>query len=485
MRALRGLIAIIAGGGAGVIVAGGVSPPMRSIEARSAPEPCVVAGLNEPARCTTIAVRESAAGNRAIDLRVIILPARIATPLADPIFPLVGGPGQGAADLAAAMAQRFAAYRDDRDLVLVDQRGTGASNGLTCVNDETAGQLMGLIFDPARLAACRDTLSARADLAHYTTSETATDYEHVFDQLGYDTVNIVGTSYGSRLGLEIARRLPRRVRTLTIEGVVPATFDWPSSGAPDAEAALTALIDDCEADAGCATAYPRFRQDIDVAFARLRREPATAMVRDPATGAVGSVPFNKDDLAYATRGILYGIDAMSLPLWYRRAAEGDFSALAQFYVTRARALDAQIARGLLLGVYCAEDLPYVDWPRAAVAAEPTRIGSYLLDQYRRACEGWPRGAVDASFRQPVISTVPALIMSGRRDPVTPPRTAIDVARGFTRSRVLIWPRGGHGTDGLVSGSCRASIQREFLRTADPAAPSLACVTLDPSWRWVF
>jgi pimeloyl-ACP methyl ester carboxylesterase len=479
MRAARWLLL-------GAIAAGcGDSGPMRSVEARSAPEGCVVPGLDEPARCTTVRVRESNASTRTIDLRVVIIPARTATPLADPILPLAGGPGQGAAELAAGMAQRFAAYRDQRDLVLVDQRGTGASNGLTCANDEATAQLMGRIFDPARLAACRDALSARADLTHYTTAETAADYEHVFDELGYDAVNIIGTSYGSRLGLEITRRLPRRVRTLTLEGVVPTTFDWPSSGAPDTDAALMALIDDCEADAACASAYPRFRQDIDVAFARLRREPATAPVRDPLTGTVERVPFNKDDLAYATRGVLYGSDALSLPLWFRRAAEGDFSALAQAYVTRARTLDAQIARGLLLGVYCAEDLPYVDWPRATLASDGTRLRTYLLDQYRRACDGWPRGTIEPSFRQPVTSTVPTLMMSGRRDPVTPPRTAIEVARTFTRSTVVIWPRGGHGTDGLASGDCRISILGEFLRTADPAAPSLECVTRDPARNWMF
>jgi pimeloyl-ACP methyl ester carboxylesterase len=479
MRAQRWLLL-------GAMVAGcGDTGPVRPLEARSAPEACTVPGLDEPARCTTVRVRESRQSARTIDLRVIILPARAATPLADPILPLAGGPGQGAAELAAAMAQRLTAYRDQRDIVLVDQRGTGASNGLTCTNDETTSQLMANIFKPERLVACRDALSARADLTRYTTADTAADYEHVIAQLGYDTVNIIGTSYGSRLGLEITRQLPRRVRTLTIEGVVPTTFDWPSSGAPDTDAALTALVDDCEADPACAAPYPRFRQDIDVAFARVRREPAAASVRDPMTGSVERVLFNHHDLAYATRGVLYGNEALALPLWFRRAAEGDFNALAQAYVTRARALDAQIARGLLLGVYCAEDLPYVDWPQATAAAEGTRLGTYLLDQYRRACEVWPRGAIEPSFRQPVTSPVPTLVMSGRRDPVTPPRTAAEVARTFTRATVVIWPRGGHGTDGLAGGGCRISILGEFLRTADPAAPSLGCVTRDAARSWVY
>lgn len=185
---------------------------------------------------------------------------------------------------------------------------------------------MGRIFDHADLPACRDTLARQADLTKYTTALAARDYEAVLDHLGYRQVNIVGASYGSRLALEIARRLPLRVRTVTIESVVPHDFTWPTTGAADADAALNLLIDDCAADAACRQAFPRFRQDVDVAFTRVRREPAMVTVRDPATGTMERVPFGHNDLAYATRGILYGNDSLSLPLWFRNAAEGDFTA---------------------------------------------------------------------------------------------------------------------------------------------------------------
>lgn len=442
-------------------------------------EPCIVQGLAEPADCTTVRVAESP-GGRAIDLRVVVLRAATATPLGDPIVPLAGGPGQGTAELAAIFLPRLNAFRERRDLVFIDQRGTGASNPLHCQAPRETTALMGVLFEPGRLAACRDELSRRADLTRYTTSIAAADYEAVFDQLGYRQVNIIGTSYGSRLGLELTRRLPSRVRTLTIEAVVPTSFAWPSNGAPDMQAALDALADDCAAEPACAQAFPRFRQDIDVAFARVRRDPEMVNVRDPDNGSVSAVPFGTTDLAYATRGLLYGNDALSLPLWFRRAAEGDFTALAQAYVNRARALDAQIARGVHLGVYCAEDTPFVDWKAAEDAAAGTRIDRYLIHQYRRACEIWPRGAVDPSFREPVTGNVPTLIMSGRRDPVTPPRTAIEAARTLTRSRVVVFPRGGHGGDGLTSGNCRAGILQRFIESADPAGVDSTCASLDPS-----
>jgi len=461
---------ILALGVAGCTASG--SPVM----APAAPlQPCRVGNVAETAQCGTVRVLESTGSNRTIDLRVVIVPALTQGPEPDPIVPLAGGPGQGAAELAAGLSQRFAPFRDQRDLVFIDQRGTGASNGLRCPPPSATAGLMGRIFDLSTLTACREDLARRADLTKYTTTAAADDYAMVFDQLGYQTVNLIGVSYGTRLALEITRRHPRRIRTMTIEAVAPTNFDWPSTGAPDADAALNVLIEHCEADQACAAAYPHFRRDVDTAFTRVRRESVTAAVRDPALGTTARVRFGSTDLAYATRGILYGNDAFSLPLWFSQAADGNFDALAQAYVTRARTLDAQIASGLHLGVYCTEDVPFVDFAKAARAAERTRLSTYLLDQYRQACNGWPRSTLDPSFREPVQSTVPSLVMAGGRDPVTPPRTAIDVARTLARSRIVIWPYGGHATDGLASGDCRATIMRGFLRTADPQALQVDCV----------
>jgi pimeloyl-ACP methyl ester carboxylesterase len=442
---------------------------------------CAIDGAAGPARCGVVRVAESAAASagRHIELRVVVLLALASPPASDPVLPLMGGPGQGAADLAALLAQRFATLRESRDLVLVDQRGTGQSNGLQCPPAPSAIELMGQIFDPARLVACRDELSSRADLTRYTTAVAAGDYEQVLDALGVAQVNVIGISYGSRMALELARRFPARIRTMTIEAVAPPTFDWPSRGASDAEAALDTLVGDCAADRPCAAAFPTLRDDIDAAFDRLRRTRTTAAVRDPVSGATVRVPFGVTDLAYATRGLLYGNEALSLPLLFQRAAQGDFDAFAQAYVTRARTLERQIARGVHLAVYCAEDLPFVDDAEAMKAAAGTRLGGYLIEQYRRACDVWPSASIPSSFRHPVTSAVPTLLMSGRRDPVTPPRTAEDATATLSRSRLVVWPHGGHGSDGLITGQCRTTIVQRFLSTADPEGLAIECMTHDP------
>jgi len=418
-------------------------------------------------------------GARQLDIHVVVLPARGAAAASDPVVPLAGGPGQGTAALAGGYGRQLDFLRERRDIVLVDQRGTGASNGLLCAATEPTPALFGHLFNPARLKACRDELSKRADLTRYTTPIAAADFGRVWDALGYERVNLIGTSYGSRMALELTRQFPERIRTVTLDAIAPVSLTWPSLAAPDADAALAALADDCQSDLPCARAFPRFKQDIDVAFRRVSRQPVNAVVHDSASGQMVRVRFGRTDLGYAVRGLLYGDAALLLPQWFKAAASGSYDRFAQAYVERARALDGEIADGVHLGVYCAEDLPRVDWQAAVAAARPTHLGTYLIDEYRAACAVWPRGTVPSSYFEPVHSRVPTLLMTGRRDPVTPPRTATDAARMLDRSRILLWRYGGHATDGLLQRGCRATIVSAFIQSATVANLPTACMTSTP------
>jgi pimeloyl-ACP methyl ester carboxylesterase len=403
----------------------------------------------------------------------MVVPAPAPAAVGDPVMLLAGGPGQGAATLGRALSQRLGPIRNRHDLILIDQRGTGQSNGLHCAAPATVADVMGRIFDVMRLTTCRDQLATRADLTRYTTAASAADYGVILDALAVRRVHVWGVSYGTRMGFEIARRFPDRVRTLTLEGVVPITFNWPTTGAADLDAAIHTIIDDCRADLQCSSAYPEMRRDVAAAFTRLHQRPSAVDVVDPSTGTPARVEFSHADLAYAVRGILYG-DGTRLPALFKDAARGSYDGFAQAYVTRARNLDRQIAEGLLLGVYCAEDLPFIDWPAAQQAAAGTRIGTYLLDQYRRACEIWPKGTIPAGFRDATRVDVPTLMFSGRHDPVTPPRTAEDAARVLPRSRRLIWKYGGHGVEG-ARAACRNRIVAEFLTAADASRIDTGCV----------
>jgi len=447
--------------------------------------PCTVERVAAPVYCGSIEVPESPEqpSGRRLRIRVIVAASPSQSPAPDPMIFLAGGPGQAAASLAGPLTERMAFLRDERDLILIDQRGTGQSNPLTCPPPPGAHDLMGRIFDPTRLAACRDDLATRADLRRYTTSAAVPDYEAVLDALGIAQVNVWGVSYGTRLGLELARRLPQRVRTLTLEAVVPPSFAWPTTGARDADAALTAVIEDCEQAPACAGAYPAFRKDVDRAFAAVAGRTLAVTVRDPLTRERREVPFATSDLAYAVRGLLYGQDAWNLPRLFRDAASGNVNAFAQAYVTRARTLGDDIATGVHLGVYCAEDMPHADLAKARQIAVGTRTGTYLIDQYQTACGVWPQAPLTAGFRDPVRSPVPTLIMTGRRDPVTPPWTAHDAAATLERARVVTWPFGGHGYDGQSDPSCKRSLIREFVTTAAVHRLATDCVSEDAAQSW--
>lgn len=465
------------------IVAGMTNVSSQSAPPRSWPPAfteCNLGGVSDSARCGVVRVPESSGpGSRQIAIHVVVLPARASVPASDIVVPLAGGPGQGSASLAGAYGRQLEFLRQRRDILLIDQRGTGASNGLQCDTHGPATALFGHLFNPVRLKQCRDELAKRADLTRYTTPIAAADFARVWDALGYRRVNLIGTSYGSRMALELARQFPERIRTVTLDAVAPVSLAWPSQAAPDADTALSALADDCTADAACARAFPQFSRDIETAFARVARQPVDATVRDPATGEVVRVRFGRTDLGYAVRGLLYGDAALALPQWFKAAAMGSYDRFAQAYVDRARALDGEIADGVHLGVYCAEDLPRVNWPAAVAAGRPTHLGTYLIDEYRAACAVWPRAVVPASYFEPVHSTVPTLLMTGRRDPVTPPRTAIDAARTLEGSRVLLWRHGGHASDGLLQRGCRASIVNAFIQSGSVANLPVGCMSSAP------
>jgi pimeloyl-ACP methyl ester carboxylesterase len=466
-----------------LLVAAGLSGPARwqpgSTNHIATPRgrPCAIPGVSGPTRCATIDVPEAHDDpkGRRLSLRAIVLGATNPAAAPDPLVFLVGGPGQGAADLATPLSERLAFLRATRDVVLIDQRGTGASSGLHCPAAADARELPGRLFDHARLRACREALSQRADLLRYTTTMAAADYARVFDVLGYAAVNLWGVSYGTRLALELARQMPHRLRTLILDAVVPPAFTWPTHGAADADAALKRLVHDCEDDASCSQRFPAFARDVTLAFDGIERAGVSASIVDPLTREPVEVRFGANDLAYAVRGLLYGAEIMRLPAFFRRAAAGRYDDFAQAYVARARALAREIATGVHLGVYCAEDLPYVDAESARTLAVGTRIGTYLLDEYRRACEVWPRAQVPETFRASVHADVPALLFTGRRDPVTPPRTALDAARTLVRSKVVIWPTGGHGYEGPGQQPCKQAIILAFLSSASVERLPVACV----------
>ena len=454
-----------------------VAPDSHEQTGAAAPlRECFVTGIPEPIRCTTVTVWEdrSARAGRRIALRVIVLPRLDSTASRRAYFVITGGPGQGAATTARAAAVAHQGIRRTHDIVLVDQRGTGESGPLRCPMPRHESEFFGAIFPRAALRACRDSLAARADPGKYGTADAMDDLDDVRAALGYDRIDIEGQSYGSLAARVYARRHPSRVRSLVLIGVVPDEFRLPSRYAVSLQASLDSVLADCEHDANCARAHPRLRGNLASVVNRLRQSPAPTAVRSPLSGETFEVPLSLGDFAYGVRGLLYNEGALRVPELIDRAAAGDFTLVAQAYLNRATTHWRMLSIGMHLAVVCTEDVPYVT-ERDRASAQATIAGTYLIDEYRGACrELLPAAAMRAPEKRGPLPDVPILLLSGRRDPVTPPGYATLVAAGFRDRLHLVFSRGGHGYWGDTPEDCVSGIRERFVALATTRGLDVSC-----------
>jgi pimeloyl-ACP methyl ester carboxylesterase len=279
----------------------------------------------------------------------------------------------------------------------------------------------------ARVRECRSQLERTADLAQYTTTASVDDLEDIRAALQYDALNLVGASYGSRLAMEYVREYGPHVRTVILEGAVPPAFPVPEGFGRTAQTALDGVLDECLRDPACARSFPDIKKQSTSVFDRLRYGPVTAWLVGSTTGQIA---MSRDHVAESIRYMLYSSrNASRVPQALHAAYEGDFAPVAEF-LHRWRGDGSFDA--LYLSVTCAEDVPFVR-DDAAEQDDPTFLGGYRVRQQRAACAEWPRGAIPPARDAPVRSDVPALIISGTLDPVTPPRTEIR-SRGVFRTR---------------------------------------------------
>jgi pimeloyl-ACP methyl ester carboxylesterase len=413
-------------------------------------EPCRLPGWNEDLSCGRYEVYENreAKTGRKISLRVVVAPALSEKAAPDPIFYFAGGPGAGAIDNFSRAGKGYlAGLRRERDLVFVDQRGTGGSNQLACnlygdKNDMAA--FFGELFAPERLRACRAELEKVADLKLYSTPIAMADLDEVRAALGYDKINLYGGSYGSTAALAYLRQYPQQVRTATVVGVAPPDMKLPLPFGKGVQNALEHVFADCAADEKCRAAFPTSMADLETAGKRLEKAPASLETVNPFTRQPQKITLTREAFGEAVRVMLY-IPEFSrwLPLLTHQAARGEFELFASVVFQCMRALDDQIARGMHFSVVCGEDMQFITDADAERELGGTFYGDYRLKAYRRACDIWARSDTPASFATPVKSEAPVLLISGEADPVTPPWLAEAAARHLPNSRHIVIPRTGH------------------------------------------
>jgi pimeloyl-ACP methyl ester carboxylesterase len=439
--------------------------------------PCEVAGLAPgEARCGTYEVFEDRGGGRGrkVPLRVVVVPAKESPREPDPLVYLAGGPGDSATAAAGFGTHAYADLRRRRDLVFIDLRGTGESAGLFCPELERSQGFLDEFLPVEGVRACRQRLAARADLAQYTTANAVDDLAEVFTALGYSRVNLDGASYGTRTALEMIRRHPQRVRTAALSGIVPPGARNPLTFARDAQEALEGTLAECAADAACAAAFPRLRDELAAVLARVEREPVSVEVagRD---GSRQALRLDRAGVAQTLRYMLYmPTAAAELPFAVHAAATGDFQPLAQMAALFAGSA-AKMADGFFLSVLCTEDTPFIREDEIAPAVAGTFLGDFRIRAQQRACAEWGVPAAARELQEPVRAEVPVLLVSGERDPVTPVRWGEQVARHLPRALHVVVPDGGHGSEGMAGAECLTSLVEGLVTRGDTRGLDTSCV----------
>jgi pimeloyl-ACP methyl ester carboxylesterase len=428
------------------------------------------------ARCGRFSVPENPEdpSGRRIELAVAVVPAVSARAKPDPLFLLAGGPGQGARDTFVPALGALSGVRRDRDLVLVDQRGTGGSNPMNCdFPDETFES----IVDPDKFRGMAKDCLAKlpGDPRYYTTSIAVSDLDAVRAALGYERINLYGGSYGTRVAQHYLRRHPEHTRAVILDGVVNPSLALGASMALDAENALRADLSRCGQSTDCAARYPTLAADFDSLRSRLAEHPVTVKIADPVTAQPREVNFTASHLAGVTRLLIYSDNtAALLPLLIDEALDHDnFAPLAAQAEMVQQQLEDALAYGMHNAIVCSEDLPFFD--RASLdrdAIDKSFLGSAILDGLTAMCEVWPRGVVDPDLKEPLRSTVPALLLSGEFDPVTPPAYAAAAAVGFSDHAEFVFKGQGHIQLGL---KCAQSLIRHFLDAGTAAGLDAQCV----------
>ena len=446
--------------------------------------PCELPGANpstkDKARCGKFEVyedRERQAG-RKIALKIVVYPATGQDKAPDPLFYIPGGPGSSATEDAPYVAQKAAKIREHRDLVFVDQRGTGGSNPLNCVffNASDLQSYLGDYFPLPDVRKCREALEPKADLKLYTTPIAADDLEDVRRALGYQKINIVGVSYGTRAAQVFLKRHPTSVRAIILLGVSPSNQFMPRDFPQHTERALEGVIAECAADTNCHQAFPNLEAEKKSALEKLLRGPVEVEVKRGPSNESVRINLSRDLVAEAIRYMLYQPEQASrIPLFIHLAAQGNFVPLANAALDYRQYLVSSGSTGMYLSVTCAEDLPLIKPGEGERNGVNTFLGDYRLRQQRAACALWPRGTIPANYGEPTVSDVPVLILTGQWDPVTPPIYGDTVAKHLSHSLHVIVPHGGHGFDGLTGQDCIDNLITSFVEKGLTAGLDTSCV----------
>ncbi len=407
---------------------------------------------------------------RQIELNLAVIPAVSRSPSPDPIFFLAGGPGEAATQSYPLISSAFQLINQKREIVLVDQRGTGDSNYLACAS--FAGEQESESSDPqaiqSELKKCLAELDADPTL--YTTAVAVQDLDQVRQALGYEKINLYGASYGTRAALAYARQYPAHVRSIILDGIAPPNWTLGPSVPEDAQRALEMLFERCASDPGCQAAFPNLEVEFKDLLNQITKDPIEVSLTHPVSGEPTQFTLDRDTFANLIHTSTYSAESAALlPLMIHTAHErGDFTQFAALALSNYDTLSDSISPGMRFSVLCAEDVPFFDQEEATLGY----LGDFFNRTFETICKTWPQAQLPEDFKQPVYSTAPTLLLSGEADPVTPPGNGELAAESLPNSLHLVVPDQGHI---VIYRGCIPKIAAAFIENGSLAELDTACV----------
>jgi pimeloyl-ACP methyl ester carboxylesterase len=425
------------------------------------------------AQCGILTVPEDAAipDGRQVDLFVVRLPSLSGAPQPDPVVLISGGPGQATTDLFLSLRTAFEPLRRERDIILVDQRGTGRSTRLDCPSAD-AEDLETADPDELRELVIECVAGLNGDPRYYTTSVAVNDLESLRVALEVPEWNIYGISYGSRVAQHYLRRYPESTRALILDGVAPAELALGPAIATSAQNALDLILSRCANDVQCSGQFPDLEQQLATVSSRLAEGPLTVAMPDPLTGEPGNRILSDRHLQTVIRLMSYAPPtAALLPLIVSEAYDGNYVPLtAQAYMMIGN-LQESISFPMHNSVVCTEDVPFFAGVDVTSLGD-TYLGTTIIDALQTVCSVWPLGVRDDDIKAPLESTQPILLLSGEADPVTPPAYGEQVRQNLPNARHLVGIGQGHG---LAAVGCVPALMRRFVQDLDPLGLDAECL----------
>ncbi|MEO8607155.1 MAG: alpha/beta fold hydrolase [Chloroflexota bacterium] len=446
----------------------------------------VVEGQNVECGYLTVPEDRTVADSPTIQVAYAVLHPSTNEVKPDPVIYLAGGPGGNAVgDLEGWVNTP---YLQDRDLILIDQRGTGYSQpSLNCpeseANEDDATQT------------CHDRLvSEGVNLQAYNSFENAADVADLRVALGYDEWNLFGISYGTRLALTVMRDHPEGVRSVIIDSVYPPEINsWEEYGQNTADE-FNKLFQLCADDADCSAAYPDLEKTFETTVEQLNAEPAHYSGTDSTSGDSVDKDMSGDEYIDRIFQVLYSSESIPyIPQMMTEVANGNYAALDDLESgatlgkgRQAADEDVSDSEGMNLSVDCQEEVAFNDEDKslANVPAEPAVLHDNSVNAIQGTfsdCQTWGLQTADAIENQPVVSDIPTLVTAGELDPITPAKWAESAASHLSNSFYFLFPGGGHGVIDL--NECTQGIMQAFLD--DPTQkPDSSCVADIGEPQWV-